>query len=41
MAKLCEICGHKEVKEQEEEEEKGYNILGICQNCMEDRSQKQ
>ncbi|MFB4164500.1 hypothetical protein ACE1TI_11870 [Alteribacillus sp. JSM 102045] len=37
MAKMCEICGHKELRE-DEEEEKTYEILGICETCLQDRS---
>lgn len=38
MAKVCEICGHKEEGSDIQNEEKSYELLGICESCLEDRS---
>lgn len=37
MAKVCEICGQKE----ETEKQDHYEILGLCESCLADRSSKQ
>ncbi|WP_264739482.1 hypothetical protein [Cytobacillus firmus] len=34
MAKVCEICGHRE---ESEEEEYSFDLLIICPDCSNDR----
>ncbi|WP_281280556.1 hypothetical protein [Salibacterium salarium] len=38
MAKVCEICGQKEETDQHEEK---YDVLGLCESCLKDRSSTQ
>lgn len=40
MAKVCEICGHKEEAADQHEEENAYDILAVCESCLEDRTTK-